>query len=187
MGSVSNVEIITNRVTGGPSMAKTIKPIHPNDHRKLIMPTDRKLMESCIQLRYAVEHPNEDNDIILAGGVYKYKDPEAIKVINVDGVQVGYKVKPSSPLELNHYFDRYVYLKIPGYKLHELSVKQLVSIKSSLYQAFLEPQQGPIDVKIIAEDAMLMTQRFMVAFWAPKSPGIVKTLTGVDIKDGVIF
>jgi hypothetical protein len=168
-------------------MAKRIRPIQPNDTRKMIMPEDKALFAACAELRYIVEHPNEDGDIILNGGIYKAKDPEAIKVITVDGVQVGYKVKPSSPLEMSPYFDRYVYLKIPGYHLSELTVKQLVSIKTALYNAFLEPQQGPIDVKIIADDAMVMAQRFQVAFWAPKNPNIVKTLTGVDIKDGMVI
>jgi hypothetical protein len=80
-----------------------------------------------------------------------------------------------------------VYLRIPGYRLQDLTVNQLVSIKTALYNAFLEPQQSPIDVQIIADDAMFMRQRFMIAFWAPKSPGIVKTLTGVDIKDGMVM
>jgi len=153
----------------------------------MIMPEDRKLFAACVELRHKVENPNKDSHIILHQGVYKIKDPEAILVISVDGVQVGYKVKPSSPLDLNPYFDRYVYLKIPGYHLSELTVKQLVSIKTALYNAFLEPQQGPIDVQIIADDAMMMRQRFQVAFWKSGNPGIVKTLTGVDIKDGMVI
>jgi hypothetical protein len=157
-----------------------------NDRRKMIIPTDRDLAEKCIALRHRLEHPNEASDIILQGGVYRQKDPEAILTIRVDGVEIGYKVKPCSPLEINHYFDRYVYLKIPNYKLWELTNKQLASIKTALYSAFFEPQMSKIHVKIIAPDAMLMIQRFMVAFWSPKNPGIVKTLTGVDVKDGVI-
>jgi len=165
-------------------MAKRIRPIQPNDTRKMIMPTDKALFAACAELRYKVENPNKDSHIILHQGVYKIKDPEAILVISVDGVQVGYKVKPSSPLELSPYFDRYVYLRIPGYHLSELTVRQLVGIKTALYNAFLEPQQGPIDVQIIADDAMMMRQRFQVAFWVPANPNIVKTLTGVDIGTG---
>lgn len=165
-----------------------LRPMERNDRRKLVMPEDKKLFSACVELRYKVEHPNEDSDIVLQGGVYKVKDPEAILTIKVDGVEVGYKVKPCSPLEINHYFDRYVYLKIPDYRLYDLTTKQLVSIKTALYNAFLEPQMGKIQVDIIGEDAMLMRQRFMVAFWTPQNPNIVKTLTGVDTDDkGVIL
>ncbi len=154
---------------------------------KQILPTDKKLMEMCVALRHRVEHPNESSDIILQQGIYKQKDPEAILTVRCDGVEVGYKVKSSSPLEVNHFFDRYVYLKIPGYRLQDLSAKQLASIKTALYSAFLEPQQGPITIKILAEDSMMMAQRFMVAFWKAGNPGIVKTLIGVDVKNGMVI
>ncbi len=163
-----------------------LRKMERNDRRKMILPTDRKLCEACTQLRHRVEHPNEVSDILLQNGVYRQKDPEAILTIRVDGVEVGYKVKPSSPLELSHYFDRYVYLKIPNYRLYDLTNKQLASIKTALYNAFFEPQMSKINVKILNEESMLMIQRFVVAFWVPKNPGIVKTLTGVDVKDGMI-
>ena len=164
-----------------------LRAMERDDRRKKILPTDRKLAEVCVALRHYVEHPNESSDIILNNGVYRQKDPEAIMTIDCDGVQVGYKVKPSSAIELDQYFDRYVYLKIPGYRLYDLTNKQLASIKTALYNSFFEPQMSKIHVKIIAEDAMLMIQRFMVAFWTPKNPGIVKTLTGVDLQDGKII
>jgi hypothetical protein len=152
-----------------------------NDRRKMTLPTDAKLKEACIALRHRVEHPNEVSDILLQNGIYRQKDPEAILTIRLDGVEVGYKVKPSSALELNQYFDRWVYLKIPGYRLYDLTNRQLASIKTAIYDAFFEPQMSKIHVKIIDAEAMVMIQRFMVAFWAPKNPNIVKTLTGVDV------
>jgi hypothetical protein len=157
------------------------RPMERNDRRKMILPTDEKIKEACIALRHRVEHPNEASDILLQNGIYRQKDPEAILTIKVDGVEIGYKVKPSSLLEMNQYFDRWVYLKIPGYRLYDLTNKQLASIKTAIYDAFFEPQMSKIHVKIIDVEAMVMIQRFMVAFWAPKSPGIVKTLTGVDV------
>jgi hypothetical protein len=164
-----------------------IRPMEKNDRRKMVLPQDRKIKEACVALRHRVEHPNEVSDILLQNGIYRQKDPEAILTIRVDGVEIGYKVKPCSPLLVNQYFDRWVYLKIPNYRLYDLTNKQLASIKTAIYDAFFEPQMGKIHVKIIGEDAMVMIQRFMVAFWAPKNPGIVKTLTGVDVKpDGVI-
>lgn len=156
------------------------RPMKKVDTRKMIIPTDRKMREACIQLRDRVEHPNAVSDILLQNGIYRQKDPEAILTIEVDGVVVGYKVKESSPLEMNPYFDRYVYLKIPGYRLAELTVKQLASIKTALYDAFLEPQQGPIGLKIIGEDAMLMVQRFQVAFLYQRNPNLVSIAGGID-------
>ena len=167
-----------------------LRAMEKNDRRKMALPTDAKLKEACMNLRHRVEHPNEVSDILLQNGIYRQKDPEAILTIRVDGVEVGYKVKPSSALELNQYFDRWVYLKIPGYRPEHLTNKQLAAIVVTLMDVFMEPQmqkiqQGPSSAmpkeRKIADDTWLFTQRFMVAFWAPKNPNIVKTLTGVDV------
>jgi hypothetical protein len=164
-------------------MAEIVKlrEMERNDRRRLVMPEDVKLYNACVTLRSFVEHPNDRSEEILVGGVYRPKNPEAWSAINLDGVQVGYRVVPCSPLLLNPYFDRWAFFSVPGYRINELSVKQLVSIKTAILHAFFEPQMGKVweDVKGHAEKVIL-AQRFMVAMWAPKQPGIVKTLTGVD-------
>jgi hypothetical protein len=129
-----------------------------------IMKPDKRLLEACEVLRYAVEHPNEESDIILQQGVYKQKDPEAIMTVKVDGVEVGYKVKECSPLDMSPYFDRYVYFKVPGDRLKDLSKREMSAIKTAILDAFFEPQQGEIHVEVIGWDAMLLWQRFQVAY-----------------------
>ncbi len=164
-----------------------LRPMQKDDRRKKILPTDRKLAEVCMSLRQYVENQGSGTDIVLHRGIYKQKDPEAILTISCDGVEVGYKIKPCSPLELNQYYDRWVYLKIPGYRLYDLTNKQLASIKTAIYTAFFEPQMSKIQVDIIADDALVCRQRFMVAFWKAGNPNIVKTLTGVDVDEkGII-
>ncbi len=129
-----------------------------------ILKPDKRLLEACEQLRYAVEHPNEGSDIILQQGVYKQKDPEAIMTVKVDGVEVGYKVKECSKLEMSPYFDRYAYIKVPGHKLTDLSKREMAQIKTAVLEAFFEVQQGEVHVEVIGWDAILLWQRFMVAF-----------------------
>ncbi len=135
-----------------------------NKRLKQILKPDRRLFEACEQLRYAVEHPNESSDIILQQGIYKQKDPEAIMTVKVDGVTVGYKVKPSSALELSPYFDRYAFFKVEGHRLSDLTDAEMAAIKTALYEAFFEVQQGEIKEEVIGWDAMLIRQRFQVAF-----------------------
>ena len=131
---------------------------------KEVVKPDKRLLEACEELRYTVEHPNKEADIILAGGIFRTKDPERIMTVKVDGVVVGYKVKPSSALEINPYFDRYCYIKTPGHRLQDLSDKQLAIIKFTVLEAFFEPQQGDIHTEVIGQGAILMKQRFMVVF-----------------------
>jgi hypothetical protein len=131
---------------------------------KEVVKLDGRLLEACTELRHTVEHPNESADIIIAKGIYRRKDPEAIMTIDCDGVVVGYKIKECSPLEINPYYDRYVYVRTPDYRLKDLSDKELAVIKFTVLEAFFEQQQGEIHVEVIGEGALLMWQRFMVAF-----------------------
>jgi hypothetical protein len=145
-----------------------------------IMKPDGRLLEACEDLRYAVEHPNERSEIIEQQGIYRQKDPEAIMVVKVDGVEVGYEVKPSSALEMSPYFDRYVYVKVPGHRLRDLSKVEMSAIKTALLEAFFEVQQGRIQMEVIGWDAMLIRQRFMVAFPVERSPGLVSIAGGMN-------
>jgi len=153
-------------------MTRNLKP------NQQILKPDKRLLEACEQLRHAVEHPNERSEIIMNQGIYKQKDPEAIMTVKVDGVEVGYKVKPSSDLEMSPYFDRYVYFKVPGHKLSDLTKKELSAIKTALLEAFFEPQQGEIQVEVIGWDAMLFRQRFMVAFPVQRNPNVLSLVGG---------
>ena len=171
-----------NRETGE-DMPK-LRPIEKNDRRKQILVTNKALREACDALRHFVEHPNQSSDIIMGQGVYKHKDPTAISTIKVDGVEVGYMVKPCSALEMNPYFDRYVYFRVPGYLLSDLSEKEMEGVKMALYEAFFEPQQSPIEIKIIAGDALLLAQRFQVAFLFQRNKNLVSIIGGVDLKEG---
>ena len=162
------------------------------DHRghvkgKEILHPDKRLLKACEALRHYVEHPNETSDILLQGGIYRQKDPEAIQVVRVDGVEVGYKVKPCSVLELDPYFDRYVYIKVPGYRLSDLTDMEMRAIHSAIMEAFLEPQQGQVKVRVLAEDAMLFAQRFMVVFPVARNPNLVSRIKGVDVGEGGII
>jgi len=131
---------------------------------KEVVKLDGRLLEKCWELRHTVEHPNENADIIISKGIYRKKDPDAIMTIECDGVVVGYKIKECSPLEINPYYDRYVYVRTPNYRLKDLSDKQLAVIKFTVLDAFFEQQQGEIHIEVIGEGALLLWQRFMVAF-----------------------
>lgn len=135
-----------------------------NKKLKEVIKPDKRLLEACEELRYVVEHPNENSEILMANGLYRKKDEEAIQTIKVDGVVVGYKVKPSSILEMNPYYDRYCYIRTPEHRLRDLSDKQLAVIKHTVLEAFFEPQQGEIHTEVIGEGAILLKQRFMVVF-----------------------
>lgn len=143
---------------------KREKRLKRNNKLKEVVKADGRLLEACMELRYEVEHPDKDADIVVAGGFFRRKDPEEIKAIEVDGLVVGYKIEPCSPLEMNVYFDRYVYVRAPGYRLSDFSLREIAIMKYSLYEAFFQPQQSQIHMEVIGQGAFLLWQRFMVVF-----------------------
>jgi hypothetical protein len=151
---------------------------HLKPNQRILTP-DKRLLEACEVLRYAVEHPNERSEIIMQQGIYRQKDPEAIMTVQVDGVVIGYKVKQSSPLEISPYFWRYAFIKVPGYRMADLTKQELAAIKTAVLEAFFEPQQGRIIVEVIGYDAMLLRQRFQVAFPVELNPGLVSIAGGL--------
>ena len=138
------------------------RELKPNQQ---ILTPDKRLLEACEDLRRVVEHPNERSDIIMQQGIYKQRDDEAIMTVKVDGVEVGYKIKESSPLEMNPYFKRYVYVKVPGHRIGDLTKAETRAIITAITEAFFEVQQGPIEeIKGLSSDSLGYWQQFMIAF-----------------------
>jgi hypothetical protein len=117
---------------------------------KTILKPDIRLLDACIKLRHHVEHQGKDAS-------------DQIFTVKVDGVVIGYKVVESSPLIIDPYFTRYCLIKTPGYKQTELKARELAAIKTAVLEAFFEPQQGPISVKVINEETIEFSQVFMIA------------------------
>lgn len=152
----------------------TLKP------NQQIIKIDKRIYEACEALRHFAEHPNQRPDIFLHGA-YHAKDPESLYTVAVDGVIIGYKVKESSPLEMNPYFDRYAYMKVPGHRLEDLSRNEMAAICTAMFEAFFEPQQGKIHDEQTGDDALLFWQRFMVAFPVELNKDLVSIAGGVNL------
>jgi hypothetical protein len=142
-----------------------LRPMERKDRRKMILPIEKKLKKACEDLRYIVEHPNREGLILTQTGVTVERDPKIVMTTKVDGVEVGYRVVPSSPLELNAYFDRDIFVKIPGYKFSDLSEEEREKFLSTIFECFIEAQQSHPVIIPIAEDCVKISQRFMVAFF----------------------
>lgn len=128
--------------------------VNKNIKGKTIIHPDARLLDACIALRQYVEHLGKRaNDLDMKNKVH---------TVSVDGVEIGYKVQ-SSALLINPYFVRHCYIKTPGWRLDELKSRELAAIKTAVLEAFFEPQQGDISIKIPAYDCMVLSQMFSIA------------------------
>jgi len=101
--------------------------------------------------------------------------------VKVDGVEVGYKVRESSPLEMNPYFKRYVYVKVSGHRIGDLTRAEVRAIITAITEAFFEPQQGPIEeIKGLAADSLGYWQQFAVAFPVERNPNVLSLVGGFN-------
>jgi hypothetical protein len=146
---------------------------------KEIIHSDKDLRKACEELRYYVEHPNESSEIMLNKGIYKLKDPEAIQTIKCDGVEIGYKVAPLSPLAIGTMV-RKIFIKIPGYKIEEVPKKDRDAIMGAVFDAFIDEQQDVPEIKSTADDAMLITQTFMLVVLTERQPNLVSIAGGFN-------
>jgi hypothetical protein len=151
-----------------------------NDRRKRLLPTSAELKIKCAELRRIVEHPNQDGKIMLKTGVTVERDPKVIMTTKVDGIEIGYRVIPSSPLELNAYFDREIFIRIPGYKFSDLQEDEREKLMSTVFECFIEAQQGKPHIEPIKEDCVLIRQRFMVAFFHKFQQSTIQVPGGIQ-------
>ncbi len=150
---------------------------------KSIIESYKLLEQACADLRYEVEHQGGGSSIILLGATYKATDPNAIKTVKVDGVEVGYQIKHIK----GAHFMRKVYVKIPGYKWSELKRHELDKIIGAVLDGTIEVQTGDLEIDLISPDCYLISQVFDVAFQIEKNPDLRSIAGGVNLdKDGKI-
>jgi hypothetical protein len=102
-------------------------------------------------------------DIIASASGITKKDENIVKTVPIDGLVIGYRIKKSSPLEISPYFTQSVWLRTPGFRLSELSDKEMAAIQYTIATVFFREQQGAVVPRVIAGDAMRWDQKFEVA------------------------
>ena len=144
---------------------------------KSIIPSNKVLEAACADLRYEVEHQGSQSPIILLGATYKATDPNAIKTVKLDGVEVGYQVKHIK----GAHFMRCIYVKIPGYKWSEIPKWDIDKIIGAVLDGAIEVQTGDVEIDLIAPDCYLISQVFEVAFQYEKNPDLRSIAGGVNL------
>ncbi len=160
---------------------------------KEVIVSSRRIRAACRDLRHHVEHPNERPDIIVAGGTTTLKNMAGLATATIDGIVIGYRVTESSPLEINPFFKREIFIKVPGYRIPTKHTKGDIpdkDFKEILYAAcdeLLGEQQEMPHVESLAPDSIKLTQHFQVAHLRHKNPNLVDLAGGVNIdREGMI-
>lgn len=139
-----------------------------------ILEADSKLQEACEELRDYVDHINRQPAIILKGLVYRGIDKKAINSVKVDGVEVGYRL-----LEFETFIRRQVFIKVPGYRIRDLSKAQRSKILTAVFNVFVVIGASVPEITHIAPDCLLLQQDMVVMVLVERSPGLVSIAGGM--------
>lgn len=134
-----------------------------NKRLKEVIHLDERLYQACEALRENVEEALSGPDISISKDHFHRKNESDIQSVLIDGLIIGYRIKKSSPLEIDPYFMQTVLLRTPGYRLEELPDKTMAAIQFTIATVFFREQAGAIEPRVIAGDALRWDQKFMVA------------------------
>ncbi len=136
-----------------------------------ILKPDTRVQDALTALAEHVDHLG--SGVALKGGVFKPRDPKTVHTVKVDGVEFGYRLE-------NHiiYLRRSVFMKVPGYRVSDISEDERQRIMTALFNVFFMPGNKPPEIEQIAQDCLLFTQDFVPEIAVERKPGLVSIAGG---------
>ena len=140
-----------------------------------ILESDERIKESCEALRDHVDNINQKPGVVLAGSVYRSREAEKINMVRIDGVEIGYRLQ-----DHGRYMRRQMFVKVPGYKIEDLSKQDRERIMTAIFDVFLIEGADVPGVAQVAPDCMLIEQDFVPLYLVEQSPGLVTIAGGIN-------
>jgi hypothetical protein len=140
-----------------------------------ILKGDTQLQEACEALREYGDNVNHGR-IVLKGETYSPKDKDKVWHVNVDGVEIGYRLQV-----FNTYLNRQVFIKVPGYKIEDISKEQRERIMSAVFNVFVIQGAAIPSIDFIAPDCMLVQQQIIPMVPVERQPGLRSIAGGFDV------
>jgi hypothetical protein len=123
-----------------------------------ILKGDAKIQEMCESLR-------EHGDNTPGNQIWSAKE---------DGVEIGYRRQI-----FRTYINRQVFIKVPGYKIDDLSKDQRARIMSAVFNVFLQPGANIPSIDQVGPDCMVIQQQSIPMIPIERSPGLVSIAGGM--------
>jgi len=124
-----------------------------------ILKGDTKIQEACESVR-------EHGDTTPGQQIWSVK---------ADGVEIGYRRQM-----FKTYINRQVFIKVPGYKIGDISKEQRERIMSAVFNTFLQPGANLPSIDMIAPDCLLVQQQSIPMMPFERSPKLVSIVGGFN-------
>ena len=137
-----------------------------------ILKADTRVQDALEALADHVDHQRKIS-VLLRGKTFKAPDPHEVQTVKVDGVVFGYRLE-------NHlvFMRRVIFMKVPGYKISDISEDERARIMTALFNVFFLPGGKPPVNKLIAPDCLLFEHDFVPEIAVERSPGLVSIAGG---------
>ena len=143
-----------------------------DDDKTRILNADANLQEACEGLRDHVDNINQAPALALRNGVYRGIDKRAIQTVKVSGVEIGYRLQDHKT-----FMRRQIFIKVPGYKIDDLTHAEREKIITAVFNVFLVPGANLPEIAHIAPDCMLLQQDVVPLILVERNPN-VRSLAG---------
>ena len=142
-----------------------------------ILKADTKVQDALEALADHVDHQRK-TAILFHGQSYKAPNPHEIQTVRVDGVTFGYRLE-----DHRIYMRRVVFMKVPGYKISDISEDERSRIMTALFNVFFLPGGKPPVSKLIAPDCLFFEHDFVPEIAVERNPGLVSIVGGFGGKE----
>jgi len=137
-----------------------------------ILKVDTKVQDALESLSDHVDNLMRSG-LALRGSVYKAPDRKEVYTVKVDGVEFGYRLE-----DHQIYMRRVVYMKVPGYRISDISEDERARIMTALFNVFFLPGGKVPESRQIAPDCLLFVHDFVPDILVEKKPGLVSIAGG---------
>lgn len=134
-----------------------------------ILKADTKVQEALEALADYVDHNKQR--ITVVGDVFRNRDQ--LQTVKVDGCVFGYRLE-----DHKIYMRRVIFMKVPGYKVSDISEDERARIMTAIFNVFMMPGNRPPKTKQIAPDCLLFEQDFIPEIAVERNPNLVSKVGG---------
>jgi hypothetical protein len=132
-----------------------------------------EILQADVDVQAACEDLKEHVDL-QTSGVNLIGSRKAISTTKCSGVEIGYRLKAF----LTH-MRREIFIKVPGYKIDDLSKPERDKILTAVFNVFLVPSADLPQIAQIAPDCLVIRQNVMPIIMVERSPRLSSIVGGL--------
>lgn len=129
---------------------------------------ERDILQGAADLQAACESLKDHaENLARTGRTFLDTDRDRIWTVKVGGVEVGYRLQV-----FKTYLNRQVFIKVPGYRIADLSAEEREKIMSAIFNVFVHQGSNIPSIDQVAQDCMLLQQQIIPMILVERQPGL---------------